>query len=181
MDGEKKAKVKKELIEWGKSLLFAAVIVGLLFGFVIMPYTIVGSSMEPTLLPDDRVIVYQLFYSPKQGDIVILSEDTGLNETLVKRVIALEGQTVDIDADGYVWVDGERYADAEGVAAIQENWRGDMDYPVTVPEGCIFVMGDNRNASTDSRDERVGFVNADEVKGKVVLRIRPLSRFGLVD
>ena len=56
-----------------------------------------------------------------------------------------------------------------------------MDYPVTVPEGCIFVMGDNRNASTDSRDERVGFVNTDEVKGKVVLRIRPLSRFGLVD
>ena len=61
MDEEKKAKVKKELIEWGKSLLFAAVIVGLLFGFVIMPYTIIGSSMEPTLLPDDRVIVYQLF------------------------------------------------------------------------------------------------------------------------
>ena len=181
MDEEKKAKVKKELIEWGKSLLFAAVIVGLLFGFVIMPYTIIGSSMEPTLLPDDRVIVYQLFYTPKQGDIVILSENTGLNETLVKRVIALEGQTVDIDEDGYVLVDGERYADAEGVAAIEEDWRGDMDYPVTVPEGCIFVMGDNRNASTDSRDERVGFVNTDEVKGKVVLRIRPLSRFGLVD
>ena len=106
-DKDKKPRsVKDEIIEWVKAFVFAGVIVALVFGFVIRPVEVKGHSMEPTLQNSDRLIEWMLFYTPKQGDIVILSEKTGLDEALVKRVIATEGQTVEINDAGEVLVDG---------------------------------------------------------------------------
>lgn len=172
--------LKKELIEWVKALLSAAVIVAVIFGIFLKPVQVVGSSMEPTLHEGDRLIVWKFCYEPKHGDPIILSEHTGLNEALVKRVIATEGQTVDITDDGYVVVDGEELIEMYTASLIDEAKHGDHDYPVTVPEGCIFVLGDNRNHSSDSRSSEIGFVDEDEVIGKVVLRILPFDRIGLI-
>lgn len=180
LEPKKKNTLKQELIEWGKSLLFAAVVVGLLFGFVIRPVEVDGESMEPTLQNSDRLIVYMLFYKPQQGDVVTLSDKTGLDEALVKRVIATEGQTVDINERGQVLVDGVLLDEPYIAEYISPRARGEHEYPVTVPEGRIFVMGDNRNYSTDSRFSQVSFVDVKEVQGKVVLRLLPLQHFGLI-
>ena len=122
--------------------------------------------MFPTLLDGDRVVTSRLFYTPQCGDIVVVQTDTFGPKAIVKRVIATGGQTVDIDFEkGIVYVDGvalnEEYT-AE-LTLTQEDFSG----PITVPEGCLFLMGDNRNASTDSRSSRVGMVDERCVLGKV--------------
>ena len=106
-EGKKPFNLKKELWEWAKAIVFAGVIVFLIFHFLIRVVSVDGSSMVPTLQNGDRLITSNLFYTPSYGDIVILSDNTGLDEALVKRVIAVAGQTVDINENGEVLVDGK--------------------------------------------------------------------------
>ncbi len=177
---EKKISGSENLFEWVETLVIAFFAVILFFTFVFRLAAVNGESMLPTLVDKDRLIVSYLFYTPKNGDIVIVNNDNpALEKVIVKRVIATEGQTVDIDFDsGEVKVDGK---------VLQEDYinnltlldEGGHSYPVTVPENCVFVMGDNRMNSTDSRDSRVGFVPEEEILGKVSLRIFPFSRFGV--
>lgn len=177
---EKKVSSSENLFEWVETLVIAFFAVILFFTFVFRLAAVNGESMLPTLVDKDRLIVSYLFYTPKNGDIVIVNNDNpALEKVIVKRVIATEGQTVDIDFDsGEVKVDGK---------VLQEDYinnltlldEGGHDYPVTVPENCVFVMGDNRMNSLDSRDSRVGFVPEEEILGKVSLRIFPFSRFGV--
>ncbi|MCD7844475.1 MAG: signal peptidase I [Oscillospiraceae bacterium] len=169
----------KETYEWIRCLVLALIVCVLLFVFVARVIDVVGYSMVPTLDDGDKIIITRLAGDYEQGDIVVLRKETLREEPIVKRVIAVEGQTVDIDFTlGIVYVDGvaldEPYVNE--LTYTQEDFEG----PITVPEGCVFVMGDNRNNSTDSRDARVGCVDTRYIMGKVVFRIMPLSKMGAI-
>lgn len=177
---EKKISSSENLFEWVETLVIAFFAVILFFTFIFRLAAVNGESMLPTLVDKDRLIISYLGYTPKKGDIVIVNNNNpSLEKVIVKRVIATEGQTVDINFEsGEVKVDGnvldEPYINSP--TCLDE---GGHDYPVTVPKDCVFVMGDNRMNSTDSRSSLVGFVPEDEILGKVVLRIFPFSSFGV--
>jgi len=174
-DGTEKRRT--EAYDWLHTIVFALVICILLFLFVGRTVSVVGSSMAPTLADGDRLITSHLFYTPKQGDIVVLRKESFMHEPIVKRVIAVAGQTVEIDFEaGIVTVDG--VAETYGKTPTWE--QEDFDGAVTVPEGCVFVLGDNRNRSTDSRSDALGCVDVRYILGKAWWRIAPVEKFGTV-
>ena len=147
---------------------------GILFTFVIRLIGVDGHSMVPTLQHGDRLLVLNsmLYDDYKCGDIVVLRKDTFLQDPIVKRVIATEGQKVDIDfANGCVYVDDEHLTEdyINELTFLEEG----TEFPLTVPEGSIFVLGDNRNRSTDSRDSRIGTIDRRNVIGKAVFLAFP--------
>jgi signal peptidase I len=160
------------------TLCFAVGLIVLLLFFRHSP--VIGSSMYPTLNEGDILIVSTFNYTPKNGDVVVCqSESYGLETPLVKRVIATEGQTVSIDYESWtVTVDGvilnEDYINRLNVPMDPSNY---LPNTFTVPENHIFVMGDNRNASSDSRNARIGFIDERYVLGKVSARFLPISKF----
>ena len=165
----------KELYDWIYCLLFALITAVLLFAFVVHPIDVVGSSMFPTLHNGDKMLVSGLFYKPKAGDVVVFKKDEyDPNKALVKRVIATEGQVINMDfANGIVYIDGE---------PIAEEYINDLTYnkldfigPKTVPEGCVFVMGDNRNASIDSRKKEIDMLDTRLILGRAYYVVFPLS------
>ena len=172
---ERKTVRGRDLYEWIQSLVGSVLVVVAIFTFGIRMLGVDGHSMLNTLQHGDRLMVVNpIFYHDyKYGDIVILRK-TGVfdNEQIVKRVIATGGQTVDIDfSEGVVYVDGE---------ALEEDYIREPTYtaegtefPLTVPEGSIFVMGDNRNGSSDSRDYRLGTVDTRYVIGKAAFLLFP--------
>ena len=127
------------------------------------------------------MLVWSLGYTPEQGDVVVLTKRSYQEDSIVKRVIATGGQTVDIDyATGTVYVDGMALEEDYIKEQMQVPSYGDMVNHVTVPEGCLFVMGDNRNQSADSRYPEIGIVDERCVIGRVVAVIFPFSNFGLL-
>ena len=172
---EKQTAKGRDLYEWVQSLVGSVLVVVAIFTFVIRMMGVDGHSMLNTLQHGDRLLVVNsmLYHDYKYGDIVILRKNGVFDDDpIVKRVIAVEGQTVDIDfAEGIVYVDGE---------ALKEDYIREPTYtaegtefPLTVPEGSIFVMGDNRNGSSDSRDYRLGTVDTRYVIGKAAFLIFP--------
>ena len=172
---EKQTAKGRDLYEWVQSLVGSVLVVVAIFTFVIRMMGVDGHSMLNTLQHGDRLLVVNsmLYHDYKYGDIVILRKNGVFDDDpIVKRVIAVEGQTVDIDfAEGIVYVDGE---------ALEEDYNREPTYtaegtefPLTVPEGSIFVMGDNRNGSSDSRDYRLGTVDTRYVIGKAAFLIFP--------
>ena len=171
------ASTLKDAYDWLESVVSAIVICILVFVFAFRVVSVDGSSMVPTLHNGEKVVINRFCTQPKQGDIVVLTKKSFMEESIVKRVIATAGQTVDIDFDnGIVTVDGVELQEPY----IAELTHRDLGFrgPITVEEGCIFVMGDNRNASTDSRSSSVGQVDTRCVLGKVLFRIWPMSAFG---
>ncbi|MBQ7778519.1 MAG: signal peptidase I [Oscillibacter sp.] len=176
---EKKRTGGKELYEWVQALVGSVLLVVLVFTFVVRLIGVDGHSMVPTLQHGDRLLVLNsLWYDDYQyGDIVVLRKESFMEEPIVKRVIATGGQTVDIDFDeGVVYVDG---------VALDEDYINDYTYleegtefPLTVPQGSVFVMGDNRNHSSDSRDSRLGTVDNRYVIGKAVFLAFPGAEKG---
>ncbi len=164
----------KDLYEWVQALVCSVLAVVVLFTFVVRLIGVDGHSMVPTLQDGDRLLVLNsmLYDDYRYGDIVVLRKDTFLEEPIVKRVIATEGQTVDIDFDmGAVYVDGTLLKEAyiNELTFLEEG----TEFPLTVPEGSVFVMGDNRNHSSDSRDSRLGTVDTRYVIGKAVFLAFP--------
>jgi len=150
----------------------------LLFTFVARIIVVSGPSMENTLHGGDLILVWSLGYTPKQGDVVVLTQESYQEDSIVKRVIATEGQHVYVDyMVNAVYVDGvpldEDYIKEQ---MLPPAWREDVN-DVVVPEGCIFVMGDNRNNSADSRHPDIGIVDTRCVIGRGLVVIFPFSRW----
>ena len=164
----------RDFYEWVQALVCSVLTVVVIFTFVVRLIGVDGHSMVPTLQDGDRLLVMSsmLYDDYKYGDIVVLTKETFLSEPIVKRVIAVGGQTVDIDfASGSVYVDG-KLLDEPYINELTFREEG-MDFPLTVPEGSIFVMGDNRNHSNDSRDSRLGTVDTRHVIGKAFVLAFP--------
>ncbi len=175
MTNEKSEKSEgRELYEWAQTLVRSVLSVVLVFTFVIRLIGVDGHSMLPTLQHGDRLMVLTSMFcgNYQPGDIVILRKNSFMPEPIVKRVIATEGQLVDIDFNtGSVFVDGERLNELYINEPTYTN-EGTV-FPLRVPEGSLFVMGDNRNASNDSRDSRLGTVDTRYVIGRAVFLIFP--------
>ena len=185
----KTSKGKLEVFDWLEIIVASVIIVTILFTFVFKVVTISGDSMFDTLKNGERIIISKLFYTPERGDIVVISRnadnspDYNSSETcIIKRVIATEGQVVDIDFTlGIVSVDGVPLD--EPYTYTPTNTRGDVVFPVTVPEGHVFVLGDNRNKSADSRKSTLGdngMVDERNILGRALLRYLPFDRFGVL-
>jgi len=175
MQEENKKQVKrKELYEWVQALVSSVLVVVLIFTFVIRLIGVDGHSMLPTLQHGDRLLVLNsaLCGDYEYGDIVIVRKDSFMHQPIVKRVIATEGQTVDIDfTTGSVWVDGQ-LLDEPYINELTFTYEG-LDFPVTLGEGEVFVMGDNRNASDDSRNPLLGPIDERYIIGKAVILAFP--------
>lgn len=172
-----------ELFEWLQMFLICALFAVVLFNCVARLTRVDGSSMDNTLKNGEMMCVWSPGYHPKQGDIVVLNKTTAeflSNRAIVKRVIALGGQTVDIDyAAGVVYVDGQPLDEPYLPESMYNTGNPYMQQTHwEVPEGSVFVMGDNRNHSADSRDARLGPVDEAYILGKVVFALWPPSRFG---
>lgn len=178
-----------EFFDYFELFIVSACVVLLLFSFVTRICRVDGRSMDDTLHHGEMLIVSDLFYTPQRGDIIVFHE-TGeyFNEPIVKRVIATEGEWVDIQTNGtklivtiYDEIKSNRIVLEEDYAKYMYQQYGYTGYPVQVPEGCLFVMGDNRDNSTDSRSPLIGFVDQRRVLGCVICRVAPLDKFGAVN
>ena len=189
---EKKNSFLSNALDYVEIFVFAICFVMLLFSFSgIRLCTVSGPSMEQTLYDGEKLITSDIFYTPKRGDIVVFHQtgENSFNEPIVKRVIGVAGDTVNVQYEFQNVI--VTVTDSEGnITVIEEDYQYidtwsynpySMPTTVTVEEGTIFVMGDNRYHSADSRDPRIELVDTRRILGKVIFRISPFSRFGIVD
>ncbi len=185
-EDKKEKSFGKEIFEWLQAIVVAVVIAMFLRTFIFTLVNVSGASMQPTLQHEDKLIVWRLGYTPEKGDVIIFKPKGHEDTPYVKRVIATEGQTIDIkynEAKGHcdVYVDGQMLTEDYIKAEIDINHMGTMKFPATVPENCVFAMGDNRNNSKDSRFKDVGMVTEDSIIGHAVFRLWPVQEIGLID
>ncbi|MCM1133153.1 MAG: signal peptidase I [Ruminococcus flavefaciens] len=205
---KKKGDFLKDCIDIVESTLITIFVVFLIFTYILHPVNIVGHSMVPTLNLNydserakredtDKIFMSTVYLDIKYGDILVIEKDdnylldasgnvyvpstASIGECIIKRVIAVGGQTVDI-RDGKVYVDGELldepYINEPDSTSDLGAFTG--QYPITIPEGYYFCMGDNRNHSTDSRAASVGLISKDQIYGKAIIKYSPLSEFDIL-
>ncbi len=190
-EGEKEAeeespfkKAAEAFYEIAETLLLSTAAVIILFTFFVRLAVVDGPSMRQTLEHGDVLVVSDLFYEPKYGDIVVVQKiNSAWSSPIVKRVIATGGQVVDIDFETWtVTVDG-KVLDESGYIYLAKDsiMTSNLEFPVTVPEGQLFVMGDNRNHSSDSRDSRIGFIDTRSVFGRVLCRVLPVQNVSIFE
>lgn len=185
------------ITDWFESVLVAIIAIIIIFTFFMRVTTVQGESMLPTLHDNEKLIVSDFLYTPAYNDVVVLQANGLINDNgeygkpIVKRVIGLSGDKIRIDfingvvyrndtalplseQDGIIIEDGHKI---NSYTYLQE----DMTQEVTVPDGCIFVMGDNRNNSLDSRSAMVSYVDSDYIIGRAFLRVAPFNVFGSIN
>ncbi len=189
-------RIAAEIMDLLDMMLTTIFCIIMLFTYVFHVATVQGNSMLPTLTTKDKLLVNNFAGELKTGDILIIGVDDanlmqndgslytadGLGKTIVKRVIAVGGQELDIDfVNGIVTVDGVQLEESyvNNLTTVPQKG-GAFTYPITIPEGYLFVMGDNRDVSLDSRYPSVGLVHESDVLGEVLLRIYPWRQFGPV-
>lgn len=205
---EKKASLVQDILEIAESTIITVFIIVLIFTYILHPVNIVGHSMVPTLNKNydwsmentDKIFMSTVYFKVSYGDILVIDKDvnylidengeafipvdsatSSLNECIIKRVIAVGGQTIDIRR-GEVYVDGAKLDEPyinEYASTSSSGTFEDM-YPITIPEGYYFVMGDNRNHSTDSRSRTVGLIKKDQIYGKALIKYYPFNEFDIL-
>jgi len=163
---EKNDATAHSLFDWVDSLVCASVLCILFFTFSFKTMRVIGSSMYPTYHDGQRVIAITPFTDLHRGDVIITDDNNGTGDPLIKRIIAFENETVVIDPSGKILIDGEILEDY--VDAGLYTTYGDTEYPIVVPEGMVFLMGDNREVSYDSRYTAVGCISSDCIVGRVI-------------
>lgn len=183
---QKKSGFIKGLVEQIELIVVAFAIIIVAFSFMFRTCEVSGASMENTLYDSETVLISNVFYSPKRNDIIVFHQTGTYNEPIVKRVIGLPGDTVKIeyldssmkvtvtDSNGESTVLNEDYVKYEGRGFY-------VDSVTYVEEGTIFVMGDNRRISADSRSDDIGLVDTRRVLGRVIIRLTPFSKFGKIN
>ena len=193
---ETKGDMRKEVISWVRMFVIVIAVVFVLTQFVIINVRVPSGSMENTIMTKDRLIGFRFSYwfdEPQRGDIILFSYPVDEKQTYIKRVIGLPGETVEI-RDGKIYIDGSSEPLEEDY--LKETWTWENDgYTFKVPEGCYFVLGDNRNDSEDGRfwaqialstgkastaeeAEQYSYVKKDEIKGKAIFKY--YSKFAIL-
>ena len=197
---EEKAEKKEgnfinDVIEIVESTLLTVFVIIMIFTYLLHPVNVVGSSMNNTLFDGNRVFMTTVYTGPHYGDIIVINNDmayfldengkviekditgSGLKECIIKRVIAEPGQTIDFDVDKeQVIVDG-KVLDEPYIRQTVISDGGNFNFPITVPEGYYFVMGDNRRESADSRNGEVGLIKKEQIYGKAIVKYSPIKEF----
>lgn len=172
----------REFYDWIESGITAVVCVILIFTFFGRLVGVDGESMLPTLEHGNRLVATHFLYEPANGDIVVVTKPNPRNEPLIKRVVAVGGQTLDLDFESNsVYVNGEKIDEPYIYEPMEPDSWTDFTFPLTIPEGHVFVMGDNRNNSWDSRWEDVGIIDERHILGKVLYRVLPYDNIGNPD
>jgi signal peptidase I len=169
-----------EIFTWIRDIGIAILIVWIIITFLGQKTNVIGSSMQPTLQNGNHLIIDKISYrfaDIKRFDIVIFPYHGDHSQNYIKRVIGLPGEKVDI-RDGKIYINNELLDENYGLEQIKDY--GNQKYPLEVPEGEYFVMGDNRNHSSDSRYQDVGTIKKTEIIGKAIVRIWPISKSGLI-
>lgn len=167
---------KKNIVflDWFNAIVYAFIIVMLFFTFIFRTVSVDGTSMVPTLQNGDRLFARSLFYKPKQGDIVAIDAYIPYGRSLIKRVIATGGDTIEIDVKSQQVIVNNEVLQEDYIANAIFSL-DDVEFPLIVPEGKVFLMGDNRNFSTDSRNTVIGFIDERDILGKIIFRFLPFK------
>ncbi len=176
-------KFLKELLSTGIYLLFVLCITYLFVNYVGQRTEVDGSSMSSTLYDGDNLIVDKISYrfrDPKRFDIIVFPPRYDQSTLYIKRIIGMPGETVQIDSEGKIYINGEVLDESYGKEIIKSENIGVAREPVQLGEDEYFVMGDNRNNSLDSRNEMVGNIHRSEIIGRAWIRIWPFSKFGIL-
>lgn len=167
--------------EWVEALITSLIVVVVLFTFLFRIVNVSGPSMLPNLKSGDRVVLQSYFYHPQRGDVVVITHAEKFDEPIIKRVIALENQVVNIDYQtGTVSVDGVALDESAYIKNGITTQHSDFTFPLTVPRGHVFVLGDNRPVSNDSRYRDIGMIDVNNILGKAELVVFPFSRVGKI-
>ncbi|MBR5682211.1 MAG: signal peptidase I [Ruminococcus sp.] len=193
---KKEGRIVDDILEIIESTLLTVFVVIMIFTYLLHPITVEGTSMNDTLFKDDRVFMSTVYFGPHYGDIIVINNDaaylldengeavkkdisnSSYKECLIKRVIAEPGQTIDIDPEKEeVLIDGKVIDEPYIKETINTLSFTAFDFPITIPEGYYFAMGDNRRVSADSRNPDIGLIKKDQIYGKAIIRYYPVKDF----